>query len=429
MQNANAVIERIHAAGMFGSSSDPSRIRFLLSRLGDPQSDLQYVHVAGTNGKGSVCAMLDSILQRSGYRTGLFTSPYIRRFEERIRVCGALIDESSLSRIGERVLSIAQEMEDKPTEFELVTAIGLCYFREQKVDVVVLEVGLGGRLDPTNVIEAPLLSIITGIDFDHTSLLGNTIQAIAAEKAGIIKEGCPCLFGAADGSAFRTVRAVAAMKSAPFYSVDRSEFHLREMTLSGTRFDFGERQDLYLPLLGRYQSMNVGTVLAAVDILRTRGLEISEEAIREGLSLTRWPARFELLLQDPIVIFDGGHNPEGVREAVRSVCEYFPDQKINVLSAVMRDKNFDEMIETLRPVTQKAFAVSSGMPRSVPSDVYALCFEKHRVPALAIPDLEEGIRCAIRESMETNTPLLCLGSLYLYQAVAEITEQEKAERT
>ena len=429
MQNTDDIIARIHAAGMFGSPPDPSRIRFLLSRLGDPHKGLKYVHVAGTNGKGSVCAMLESILRRAGYRTGLFTSPYIRRFEERIRICGECIRTDALSEIGDRVLSIAQEMEDKPTEFELITAIGLCYFCREHVDVVVLEVGLGGRFDPTNVIEDPLLSVITGIDFDHTSLLGNTLQAIATEKAGIIKKGCPCLFGGVDGSACRTVRAVAARQSAPFYTVDRSAFRLLQMNLSGTRFDFGERKDLFLPLLGRYQITNVGTVLTAAEILRTRGLSISEDAIREGLSVSCWPARFELLLRDPPVLFDGGHNPEGVREAVRSAREYFPEQTVRVLSAVMQDKNFDEMIETLRPITQKAYTVSSGMPRSLPPEVYALCFEKHRVPAVPFSDPSEGIRCAIRESKEAGVPLLCLGSLYLYRTVAEIAEQEFAERT
>lgn len=429
MQNTDDIIAHIHAAGMFGSPPDPSRIRFLLSRLGDPHKGLKYVHVAGTNGKGSVCAMLESILRRAGYRTGLFTSPYIRRFEERIRICGECIHTDALSEIGDRVLSIAQEMEDKPTEFELITAIGLCYFCREHVDVVVLEVGLGGRFDPTNVIEDPLLSVITGIDFDHTSLLGNTLQAIATEKAGIIKKGCPCLFGGVDGSACRAVRAVAARQNAPFYTVDRSAFRLLQMDLSGTQFDFGERKDLFLPLLGRYQITNVGTVLTAAEILRTRGLSISEDAIREGLSLSCWPARFELLLRDPPVLFDGGHNPEGVREAVRSAREYFPEQTIRVLSAVMQDKNFDEMIETLRPITQKAYTVSSGMPRSLPPEVYALCFEKHRVPAVSFSDPSEGIRCAIRESKEAGVPLLCLGSLYLYRTVAEIAEQEFAERT
>ena len=181
------------------------RTRTLCEKLGNPQKELRYIHVAGTNGKGSTCAMLESILRAAGYKTGLYTSPYVRRFNERMQVNGEPIADEELVEITEFVRPVADAMEEKPTEFELITAIAFEYFRRQKVDVVVLEVGLGGRLDSTNVIENPLLSIITGIAFDHISLLGNTLQAIAAEKAGIIKPGCPVLFGGKpDGSACRT---------------------------------------------------------------------------------------------------------------------------------------------------------------------------------------------------------------------------------
>lgn len=418
-------VARIHAAGMFASPPNPERIRTLLSRLGDPHLGLRYIHVAGTNGKGSVCAMLDAILRRAGYRTGLFTSPYIRRFEERIRLCGEPIPERALAEIGERVLSEADRMEDKPTEFELVTAIGFCYFQQTRPDVVLLEVGLGGRLDPTNVIDAPLLAVITGIDLDHTALLGHTLEAIAAEKAGIIKEGSPCLFGGGEGIASETVRRIAEEKNAPFRAVDRHSLRVHAQTLAGTRLSFGPWEDVTLPLLGNYQTANAATVLSAVELLRTRGLSLSDEAVREGLLDARWPARFELLLRNPAVIFDGGHNPEGVREAVASVRRYFPDQRINLLSAVMQDKDYPGMVDTLAPIAKTVFTVSVGMPRSLSPEEYAACFAEREVEAIAFSSLEEGIRRAIRTSREENTPLLCLGSLYLYRAVAEIAEQEK----
>ncbi|MBR7150846.1 MAG: bifunctional folylpolyglutamate synthase/dihydrofolate synthase [Clostridia bacterium] len=425
MQEEARIVNRIHEAGMFGNSPNPERIRTLLSCLGEPQRGLRYIHVAGTNGKGSVCAMLDAILRRAGLCTGLFTSPYIRRFEERIRVNGECIPEGELAEIGERVLAVADQMEDRPTEFELVTAIGFCYFQRKKTDAVILEVGLGGRLDPTNVIEEALLSVITGIDLDHTALLGSTVAEIAREKAGILKTGCPCLFGGASDEAEETIREIALRQGSPFFAVDRSALCVKETSLSGTRLSFGTWEDVTLPLLGQYQTANAATVLSAVELLRGRGLVLPDEAVREGLASVRWPARFELLLREPCVIFDGGHNPEGVREAVRSMQTYFPGLRVNVLSAVMRDKDFSAMADLLSPIAKTVYTVSSGMPRSLSPERWAECFTARGVKAIACPVLEEGIRRAIRASREESTPLLCLGSLYLYRAVAEIAEEQE----
>ena len=415
-------IQYIHATGMYGSRPGLERIRTLLQAMGNPHCGLRFIHVAGTNGKGSVCAMLGTVLREAGYSVGMFTSPYIRRFEERIQWNGTPIDGEDLAQITAYVRPFADAMEERPTEFELVTAIGFEYFRRRGVDVVVLEVGLGGRLDPTNIIEDPLLSIITGIDFDHTSLLGNTIQAIAAEKAGIVKEGRPCLFGGKETSACRTVRTIAKQRNAPFYTVDRSELRVSAYTLEGTTFDFQGYQDMFLPLLGSYQPQNVTTVLTALDILREQGLEISSDAIRRGLRKVRWPARFEVLMKDPLVICDGGHNPQGVESAVKSIQTYFPEQRVNILSAVMADKDYDGMIERLKPVTAHAFAVSTGMPRALSAEEYAGYFQAHKLPATACEDPAEGIREAIRVSREQGLPLICLGSLYLYNLVAEVVE-------
>lgn len=420
--NCREAIQYIHETGMYGSRPGLDRIRALLSDLGNPQKGLRCVHVAGTNGKGSFCAMLSAILREAGYRVGMFTSPYIRRFEERIQLNGTPIDGEELADITSYVRPFAEALEERPTEFELITAIGFEYFRRQQVDIVVLEVGLGGRLDPTNIIEAPLLSVITGIDFDHTSLLGNTLQTIAAEKAGIVKSGCPCLFGDEENSACRTVRSVASMKGSRFYTVDRSTLVVKERTLQGTVLDFGDLKDLRLSLLGEYQPQNATTVLTAVEILREGGVEISEDAIRRGLSTVYWPARFELLRKQPPVIFDGGHNPQGVAAAVKSVSAYFPEQPVYLLSAVMADKDYDEMIEKLKPVTKQAFTVSTGMPRALTAEAYAAQFRAHKVPATAYGDAKEGIRTALAISREEGIPLICLGSLYLYNMVAEVME-------
>ena len=404
------------------------RTRELCEKLGNPEKALRYIHVAGTNGKGSTCAMLESILRAAGYKTGLYTSPYVRRFNERMQVNGEPISDEELIEVTGQVRKFADSMTDKPTEFELITAIAFEYFYRQKVDVVVLEVGLGGRLDSTNVIENPLLSIITGIAFDHIAQLGNTLHAIAAEKAGIIKEGRPALFGGkTSGSACRTVGAVAEMRHAPFYRVDRSTCKIKEYSLDGTVFDYEDYKDLELSLLGTYQPFNAATVLTAVKLLREQGMEISEEAVREGLKSVRWQARFELVCKDPVVIFDGGHNPQGVEAAVKSITKYFPDQKVNLLSGVMADKAYDEMIEQIKTVAAKVFTVTPNNPRALAAEEYAGYFRNHKIESEGFESVESGIRAAMRDSRENHRPLICLGSLYLYEEFYEKIQKISAE--
>ena len=416
-------IQYIHSNKWQANAPGLHRIRALLSALGDPQNAVQCIHVAGTNGKGSVCAMLDSILRAAGYRVGLFTSPYIRRFQERMRADGEEITDGELAEITEYVRPFVEAMQERPTEFELITAIGFEFFRRRGVKYVVLEVGLGGRLDPTNVIEDPLLSIITDIDFDHTAQLGNTIQAIAAEKAGIIKNGRPCLYGGKDSSACRTVRSIAALRQAPFHTVDRTIFKATEMTLEGTVFDFQSYIGLRLPLLGAYQPFNTAIVLTALTILEKNGLTGTEEELRRGLANVRWPARFELLSRDPVVICDGGHNPQGVGAVVKSVETYFPEQKVNLLVGVMQDKDYDEMIERLRPIASHVYAVCPDNPRALSADALAGHFNSHRIPATAFDRVLDGVAQAVADSRRDDLPLVCLGSLYLYNSVVDAMEQ------
>ena len=416
-------IQYIHSNSWHKRKPGLERIRTLLNAIGNPQKAFRCIHVAGTNGKGSVCAMLDSILRAAGYRVGLFTSPYIRRFHERIQADGTQIDDGTLAEITAYIRPFAEAMEETPTEFELITAIGFEYFRRVGVEYVVLEVGLGGRLDPTNVIEDPLLSIITDIDFDHTEQLGNTLQAIAIEKAGIIKEGYPCLYGGRDSSACRTVGSIAAMRRSPFHTVDRSEYHVTEMTLSGTLFDFDHYTNLRLPLLGTYQPYNAAIVLTALRILEGYGVTGTEEQLRRGLDRTVWPARFELMRTDPIVICDGGHNPNGVAAAVKSIQAYFPDQKVNILSGVMTDKDYDEMIEELKPIARHVYAVRPENPRALPADRFADHLTSHKIPATPFESIKDAVCSAVEDSRRDGLPLICLGSLYLYDSVVGVLEQ------
>ena len=415
--NYEQALEYIHSVNWTFCKPGLARITALCRALGDPQKGLRFIHVAGTNGKGSTSAMLASILQKAGYRTGLYTSPYIRTFCERIRVDGENILQNTLATLTERIRPIADKMADKPTEFELITALAFEHFYQSRCDVVVLEVGLGGRLDSTNVIENTALSIITGIDFDHTALLGNTIEEIAKEKAGIIKEGRPVLFGGGEGTARDTVCAAAREKNAPFCIVDRSSYVQKETSLDGTIFDYTHYTDLHLPLLGAYQPYNATLVLTAIELLREQGFAIDEQAVRQGLAAVRWPARFELLSRDPVILYDGGHNPEGVRAAVASVQSYFGTQKVNLLSGVMADKDRDEMIETMKPIVANAFAVTPNNPRSLAAEDYAAQLASNGIPATPCASVVEGVRAAIEASKQKGIPLLCLGSLYLYEEV------------
>lgn len=415
--NYEQALEYIHSVNWTFCKPGLARITALCRALGDPQKGLRFIHVAGTNGKGSTSAMLASILQKAGYRTGLYTSPYIRTFCERIRVDGENIPQNTLATLTERIRPIADKMADKPTEFELITALAFEHFYQSRCDVVVLEVGLGGRLDSTNVIENTALSIITGIDFDHTALLGNTIEEIAGEKAGIIKEGRPVLFGGGEGTAHDTVCAVAREKNAPFCIVDRSSYVQKETSLDGTIFDYTHYTDLHLPLLGAYQPYNATLVLTAIELLREQGFAIDEQAVRQGLAAVRWPARFELLSHDPVILYDGGHNPEGVRAAVASVQSYFGTQKVNLLSGVMADKDRAEMIDTMKPIVANAFAVTPNNPRALAAEDYAAQLVSHGIPATPCASVVEGVRAAIESSKQKGIPLLCLGSLYLYEEV------------
>ena len=422
--NYEESLQYIHSVNWTFCKLGLERIATLCEKLGNPQDELKFIHVAGTNGKGSVCTMLDSILRAAGYKTGLYTSPYIKTFNERMRVNGENIVDDELAELTTMIRPIADAMEEKPTEFELITAIAFEYFRRHHCDVVILEVGLGGRLDSTNIIKDSLLSIITGIDFDHTQLLGNTLQKIAAEKAGIIKDGCPCIYGGRKSSVGRIISMVAAQRKAPLYSVDRRKFNLKSMTLEGTCFDFGDYTDLKLSLLGCHQLQNVQTVLTAIEVLASRGIFVSEKALRQGLETATWPARFEKLSDEPLVIYDGAHNPQGIGALIESLQTYFPDQKVNVISGVMGDKDYDEMVGKLKPVTETAFVVTPpDNPRSLKASEYASVFLNHKIPVIPYDNLRRAVYEALDHSRKNGLPLICLGSLYLYKPLSDEIKQ------
>ncbi len=411
--NYDEAIEYIHSVCWKGSRPGLERITELLYKIGDPQNYLSFVHIAGTNGKGSTSAMTESILRDAGYKTGMFVSPYIENFNERIQIDGKEIDNESLASATEFVKMSADTMEDKPTEFELITAIGFEAFRRAKCDVVVLEVGMGGRLDSTNIIKKPYLSVITSIALDHTAFLGDTVEKIAFEKAGIIKSGSPVIWGGDNESAGRVIKEQARLMGSDYYESDTAA--PVSMDPKGITFNIGRLKNLFVPLSGVYQLRNAASAVKAAEILCERGLKIHEENIRRGLAGVKWKGRFECLSENPEIYYDGGHNIEGVTYASKTVKEYFFDKgiKVNLVFGVMADKDWKDMVEIIAPYTSSVFCVFPNNSRSLDKKSLADEFIKNGVEAHISEDFED----AVKGASEKEGVMLALGSLYMYADV------------
>lgn len=409
-----------------GSRPGLERIGELCERLGHPERSTRYIHVAGTNGKGSVCASLDSILRAAGYRVGLYTSPYVLRFNDRIRFGGADIPDEELAAATAAVKACADRMADGPTAFELITAIAFVYYARAGCDCVVLECGMGGRLDSTNVIDSPVLDVITGIDLDHCAVLGDTTAAIAGEKAGILRPGVPCLYGECDESAAAVIRARAEALGAPCRQTDFAAVSDVQPGLDGTAFRFrGRPWRTALP--GVHQARNAATVLTAVELLRGAGFRIPDEAVERGLAAVRWPARFETLRRDPVIVYDGAHNPQGVAAAAENIRALLsplaPDGKVGLVMGVMADKDRSHMLERLAPLAAFAVTVRYDIDRALSAEALAEAWRAFGVDAQAAPSPEEGLTLAARRAAREGRPLICLGSLYLYGQLRRAAEE------
>ena len=376
----NEAIALLHGANWKHTKIGLERMRDFMHALGDPQEKLRYVHIAGTNGKGSACVMTQSILTAAGFRTGLYISPHLDQFNERISIDGETISDADLRRLAARVRAAAETLGEEPTDFEMVTAMAFCWFEEQHCDLVVLEVGMGGRLDATNVISSPEVCAIMHIGLDHTEFLGDTVEKVAAEKAGILKPGADCVLyhqlpGVMDvvQQRFADVNPDAA---AHLIITDPTAFTARARTIDGQVFDYRNRPELRIQLLGNYQMENAMAVLDIIDCLIRRGWGITENAIRAGLAQATWPGRFEVLSRDPLLIVDGAHNPNGVEALVDTIRAYFPDQKINFVMGVMKDKDYHTMLRLIAPyaarfITELPDAHRALRPEQLKSEIRA----------------------------------------------------------
>lgn len=415
----NEALAYIHAINWTFCKPGLERVSLLCKKLGDPQKDIKCIHVAGTNGKGSTCAMLASVLQAAGYRVGLYTSPHMVRFNERMRVNGENISDEALARITEEVKPYADAMEDRPTEFELVTAIAFLYFKRMNCDLVILETGLGGRLDATNVIEEPIASVITGIDLDHTAILGDTYEKIAFEKAGIIKPNCPVVLGNCNEESKavlleRTRACGSCARIADVGAISNVTY-----SLEGSTFSYKERKNIFLSLAGVYQPKNCATVIECIETLRECGFTVSDEALFRGLSEVKWVGRFEVLSKDPLVIYDGGHNPQGVAAFVESLSQIISDEKVCLICGMLRDKDYAHMVSALGRVTERVFTLTIDNPRALPADELATILGKNGIEATACPSPEEAVKAAFAYADEKQIPIVMNGSLYMYSEVID----------
>ena len=402
----------IHSVSWKGSVPGLSRISALLDLMGHPERRCRFIHVAGTNGKGSTCAMLASIFRKAGYRTGLYTSPYLIDFNERIEVDGTMISNDELCEVTEYVRPLADSLADKPTEFELITAIGFEYFARRACDIVVCEVGMGGEFDATNVIPAPEAAIICNIGLDHTAFLGDTREKIAATKSGIIKPGCDAVLYRSTSSVEKVVEERCEKVGARLHKADFDSIKPISADLFGQVFDWESFKELKLPLLGEHQLDNAAVVLTAVEVLRAKGWAITEANIREGLRDVVWHGRFEIVSRDPLFIVDGGHNPQCIEALVKSVKTYLSGREITVLTGVLADKDFHCMYKDAAEFAKEFVTVTPGNPRALPADKLAEYLKGFGKPVTACMSVADGVRLAVEHTKKDGV-VLCYGSLYM----------------
>lgn len=429
------IIDRIHEFNRFGMVLGLDRMEELLRRLGNPQDDLKVIHVAGTNGKGSVSKYLEEGLSACGYKMGLYTSPYIETFNERIRYDGADISDEDLEYYGQKVVSAAEAMVadglDSPTEFEVVTAIAFLYFADRQADITILEVGLGGIGDSTNVVKSPLASVITSISYDHMAQLGSSLAEIAVNKAGIIKTGCPVIANVPQRDAAKIIARKAYAMGSRLYDISG----IRAAVSDETPFSQKVSMELYeksysdveISMVGRHQAENLKTALATLEILRKSGaVKLDREALYEGLKRARQPGRFEVISENPLVIIDGAHNEAGAQALQETMAQYFAGKKILLVAGILADKEIDSIVKFLTKITDHIIVTEPDNPRKLAAEKLAEHVADFGAAAEAVSDVEAAVHRA-KELADGYDVILFAGSLYLIGDVRRLWRNERGE--
>jgi len=410
--NYEQAVAYIHGLGRFGSQLGLLRMQQALTRLGNPERKLRIVHVAGTNGKGSTCAMLASILRKANLKTGLYTSPYLDAFTNRFGLDGADIGPDELASLVRFLRPLAEEL--GLTQFEFITAMAFHYYSESKVDVVVLEVGLGGRFDATNVVH-PELSIITNIGFDHMEVLGDTLGKIAFEKAGIIKPQVPVITAVEGEEPFGVISEVAKQHNAPLLLLGQ-DFDVKPASrdLFGQTFTFVDQDtslNLSLALLGQHQLHNAALAVKAALKLKNWGWAISHSDIERGLAEARWPGRFEVMRRSPLLIMDGAHNTHGMQALSKTLSELLPGKKVHLVTGIMQDKAPQAMLALLTPFVKRCYTAAPKLPRAMPAADLALVANSLGIPSSPHPSVSTALQAALQAALSDDV-ILVAGSLY-----------------
>jgi len=436
----NEALDYIHSLYWRGKKSGLEKTKELLELCGHPEKELRCIHIAGTNGKGSTAAMLDSICRCAGMKTGLYTSPYIVRYNERILVAGCQIPDETLARLTEYLAGFVDQMEVPPSEFEFGTVLAFLYFKEQQCDLVILETGLGGTFDSTNVIESPLLCVITALGLDHTAQLGNTITEIAQAKAGIIKKGVPVVFYGECEEGEAVIRTKCGELSSKLIMPDfagltsESVGNIKECqqfsycrtgnSVEPARESKVGMEHVLLALPGLYQQKNAALVLEIVEELRRLGVCLSETAVREGLMAVHWQARLEILQEEPLILADGSHNPLGMKATVDSLKQYFPDRKLQFVFGAMADKELDVMIPMFLPLAKKVYLTAPAMPRAMkPEELLLVCKKycgQEVNPEFVVCETAREAFLTVRKEVKEEV-VVVIGSLYLVGEIKQVS--------
>lgn len=409
-----AAMARLHALGRFGSPGAVERVAWILEQLGSPHERLRCVHVAGTNGKGSTCAMIAAVLQKAGYRTGLFISPYILEFCERMQIDGEMIPKTAFAALADRVFPFVEQLHQRGerfSEFEVVTMIALLWFWEQDCDFVVLETGIGGKRDATNVIATPMAAVLTPISMDHTALLGETLSEIATDKCGIMKEGGVVISAPDQAPEVLAVIEQEAQRSGSRLIVaDMADMTVQHMDLYGTDFVYAG-QMLYLPLLGEHQMQNACTALTVLEELRRQHIVIEPLHLQEGFAQVRFPARWEVMSRQPLVIVDGAHNRAGVDTLKVAMEQYLAGRNVIGIAGALQDKDTEYLTHCLCGKFSQVLTVMPDNPRALQSDVFAQQWRDVGQLAVACETSEQALEQALQVTGEDGV-VLVFGSLF-----------------
>lgn len=409
----------ITEVGNFGSNYGLERTYKLLEHLGNPERDLKLIHIAGTNGKGSTTSMITEILMGEGYKVGMYTSPFIEEFEERIQINRNNIPKESLAILMDEIkVAVDKVIEagyNHPTEFEIITVLMLLYFKKENIDFGVIEVGLGGTLDSTNVIK-PIIQVITSISFDHTNLLGNTLEKIAREKAGIIKKGIPTVIYPQQEEVLKVIKNKCFEMDSELYIANNENLKFKNIVNLDKPYQllkYNNEIDILLPLLGEHQIINLSVAMQAIEVLNNKNIiDISIDNIVKSIKNVSWKGRLEVLSNNPYVVIDGAHNIQGIKTLSRNIKKYFKYENLYLILGILADKDVEEMIEIITPMAKKVYSVTPNSIRGELAESLKDEVSKFNKNCKAFDKYEEAYLEALNDASEKDL-ILASGSLYM----------------